>query len=88
VVDGLEEVARGAEGVGERGRGCGGGGVVEERAEEADAAPEVAAEAAQGTARLRERGDLGGHRRRGHGGGGERRFEGRREEVNANAMAD
>ena len=40
VVDGLEEVERGAEGVGERGRrgGRGGGGVVEERGEEADAA--------------------------------------------------
>jgi hypothetical protein len=72
VVDGLEEVARGAEGVGERGRGSGGGGrVVEERGEQADAAREVAADAAQGPSRLRERGDLGGHRRGGHGGGGE-----------------
>jgi hypothetical protein len=85
----VEEVARGAEGVGERGRGSGRGGrVVEERGEEADTAREVSAESAQGPPRLRERGDLGGHRRGGHGAADEARFPFGERKVNANAMAD
>lgn len=56
-----EEVSRGPEGVGEGSTRGGGGEVVEQRGEEADAAGEVGAGAAQGPTRLRERRDLVGH---------------------------
>ena len=63
VVNCAEEVARCPECVGER---QGALELLEEGREEADAAREVAAEAAHGPARLRERGDLRRHTRR-HG---------------------